>query len=186
MDNEQKLKKIVNETELINYLKAIKKAKIPGAWLSGGAIRNTVWKKLFPESTLEVNDVDVPYFSAELPKEKNQYFVDMLEEIYPTGKWECDNEAWVHTYEPRSDYWMPHAPYHSLEESIIDFWFSVNTIMLRLNDADEIEILHPEALDDLFNGILRILPAQKNNPYDWFEKKIEKITSRCSEIKIIR
>ena len=176
---------LYKKTELSNYLKAIKKAGIPNAWLVGGVIRNTVWKELYPNCTLEVNDIDVPYFSTELPREINQEFVRRLEDIYPTGKWECDNQAWVHTYEPRSDYWMPHAPYSSLEESMVDFWFSVNTIGLHLNEHDEIEILNPEYLNDLFNGILRILPFQKNNPYVWFEEKIRKIKSKCSDIKVM-
>lgn len=188
MDNDlvEKLEEIVRNTDLIKYLEAIRKVNIPGAWLVGGALRNTLWKQMFPESTLQVNDIDVPYFSKLLPREMNQKFVDDLEKVYPTGKWECDNQAWVHTYEPRTDYWMPHAPYNSMEESMVDFWFSVNTIGVRLNNNDEIEILHPEALDDLFAGILRVLPFQKDNPYPWFEKKIEKITSKCFDIKVIR
>lgn len=189
MENELagKLKTIVQGTELIQYLKAIKKVNIPNAWLLGGALRNTVWKELFGDGCLlEVNDIDVPYFSKELSVEMNQFFVNELEKQYLTGKWECDNQAWVHLYEPRTDYWMPHAPYNSLEESITDFWFSVNTVGVRLDEKGEIEILHAEALEDLFGGILRVLPFQKSNPYSWFEKKIEKITSRCPQIKVIR
>lgn len=185
-DLEKRFEKIIKETELFNYLMAVRKAGIPGSWLVGGAIRNTVWKILFSNCSLEVNDIDVPYFTKELPVEMNQFFVNKLEKIYPTGKWECDNQAWVHLYEPRINYWMPHAPYSSLEDAMIDFWFSVNTIGIRLNNKDEIEILHPEALEDLFNGILRILPYQKNNPYPWFQEKIEKIVSRCPDIKVIR
>ncbi len=183
----EKLKDIIRNTELINYIKALKQAHIPDGWVVAGAVRNTVWKILFKDNcTLEVKDIDVSYFSKDLPMEKNQYFVDQLEKIYPTGKWECDNQAWVHLYEPRSDYYMPNAPYNSLEESMNDFWFSVNTIGIRLDDNDEIEILHPEYLDDLFNGVLRILSNQKSNPDPRFQKRVEKITSRCPEIKVIR
>lgn len=186
MENENRLKSIVEETELMNYLRAIKNVGIPDAWLAAGVIRNTVWKKMYPTCDLEVNDIDVPYFSKSFPMEMNKHFVDELEKVCPTGKWECDNQAWVHLYEPRTDYWMPHAPYHSLEESMVDFWFSVNKIGLRLNERDEIEILHAECLDDLFNGVLRILPNQTSNPYPWFENKITKITSKCPDIKVLR
>ena len=186
MKNKDKLQSIIEKTELLNYVKAIKKANIPNAWLVGGAIRNTVWKEMYPNCTLEVNDIDVPYFSKKISREMNAEFVKKLEDIYPTGKWECDNQAWIHTYTPRTDYWIPHAPYNSIEESMVDFWFSVNTIGLRLNDKDEIEILHPEALEDLFNGILWVLPFQKDNSYSWFENKIKKITSKCSDVKVVR
>ena len=157
------------------------------AWLVAGAVRNTVWKYLYPESTLEVNDIDVPYFSQKLPMEMNQYFVEKLETIYPTGKWECDNEAWVgpETYPKYKDH-MPNAPYSSIEDAMQDFWFTVNTIGLRLNNRDEIEILNPEVLPDLFNGILRVMPLQQDNHEGWFEEKIIKISSRCPQIKVIR
>ncbi len=182
----QRLEEIVRNTELFTYLKAVRQAEIPNAWLNAGAVRNTVWKQMFPKCSLVVNDIDVIYFIADLPIEMNQVFVNRLEQLCPTGKWECDNQAWVHTYGPKEDYWMPHAPYHSLEESMRDWWFSVNTIGLRLNERDEIEILHPELLEDLFGGILRVLPFQKDNPYPWFEKRIEKITSKCPDIQVIR
>jgi uncharacterized protein len=141
-DLKEQLRDIVRSTELFHYIQAVREVNPPGAWIVGGALRNSVWKRLHGEHcTLEVNDIDVPYFSASLPMEANQRFVDELERVYPTGKWECDNQAWVHLYEPRTDYWQPHAPYHSLEESMVDFWFSVNTIGIRLTADDQIEIL---------------------------------------------
>lgn len=183
--NQKKLEEIVRNTELINYLSAIRKAEIPDAWLVGGALRNTVWKELYPDCDLRINDIDVPYFSSDLPIEANRKFQEKLESILPTEKWECDNQAWVHLYDDK-DWHMPHAPYDSLEESMQDFWYSVNTIGVKLDKDNEIKILNPEALDDLFSGILRILPHQKDNYREWFIQKIEKITSRCSEIKVVR
>ena len=186
MSNEARLKEIIYDTELIEYLRAIQKANLPEkTWLVAGAIRNTVWKYLFPESSLLVNDLDIIHYSPELPIEMNNKFVDKLTKIYPTAKWDCANQ--FHIYDQKKHkYHMPNGPYKSIEHSMLDFWFTVNTIGLRLNNENEIEILNPEALDDLFKGILRIMEFQKENHEQWFEDKIIKITSKCSDIVVIR
>lgn len=187
MTYEERLKKIIRETEIIEYLKAIQKAEIPEAWLAAGALRNIVWNYLYPGSTLTIKDIDVPYFSEDLQMNMNQTFEEKLKRIYPKGKWECDNQAHVNseTY-PEFKNYLPNSPYHSIEESMKDFWFSVNTIGVRLNKNGEIEILNSEALPDLFNGILRVMPLQKNNNEPWFLDKINRITFQCSSIKVIR
>jgi len=184
---EEKFKEIILNTDLIKYLKITKEADIPeNSWLLAGAVRNTVWKYLYPDSRLEVNDVDIIYFDSETPIEMNEIFKARLTEISPDIKWDVANQ--FHIYEQKKDtaYHMPNGPYTSIEHSIIDFWFTVNTIAIRLNEKDEIEIMNADYLSDLFSGILRIMEFQKDNYQNWFLKKIEKITSRCSEIKVIR
>ena len=185
MNYEDEFKKIIYDTDLIQYLKAIQKADIPNSWLLAGAVRNTVWKYLFPECSLEVNDIDIIHYSPNIPVEMNKTFVERLTNIYPKGKWDCANQH--HIYAQKNHrYHMPNGPYFSIKESMKDFWFTVNTIAIRLNEKDEIEILNPEVLSDLFNGVLRIMEFQKDNHEKWFENKITKITSRCSNIKVIR
>jgi hypothetical protein len=185
MTNEDKLIEIIYGTDLIEYLKAIQKANLPKAWLVAGAVRNTVWKYLFPESSLRVNDIDVIHYSPELPVEMSKVFVERLTKVYPSVQWDCANQ--YHIYDQKKDkYHMPNGPYKSIEHSMLDFWFTVNTIGIRLNKENNIEILNPEALDDLFNGILRIMKFQRDNNEKWFEEKIHKITSRCSDVVVIR
>lgn len=184
----QRLESIVYKTELISWLEVIKNVEVPGGYIVGGALRNTVWKYMFPDSELEVNDVDIPYYSPDLPPEADREFDQRLKSIYPTARWQCANQALVHLKRRRDEeQWvMTNAPYSSLEHSMVDFWFSVNRIGIRLDGKGKLEVLNPNDLEDLFNGILRVLPNQIDNPYKWFEDKISKITSRCPQIKVIR
>lgn len=181
-----KFKDIIYTTDLIKYLRAMKQADIPkDSWLLAGAVRNTVWKYLFPDCSLEVNDVDIIHYSPNLKSDDSQIFVDRLSKIYPQVKWDCANQFYI--YDQKKDkYHMPNGPYSSIEDSMKDFWFTVNTIAIRLNENNEIEIMNEQYLNDLFNGVLRVMEFQKDNYEDWFLKRIEKITSRCLEIEVIR
>ena len=185
--NIEKLRDIIEQTDLRFFLDALSQVDIPGSYIVGGAVRNTVWKYMFPDSTLKVNDIDVPYFSLDLPPSADDKFDRALEVLYPDYPWECANQANVHEYDRVDDPWvMPNAPYSSLEDSMLDFWFSVNRIGVRYDDSGELQVLNPGDLTDLFAGILRVLPNQLNNPYQWFEDKISKITDACPQITVIR
>ena len=185
-DLELRFRKIIMNTDLIKYLRVMKETGIPeNSWLVAGAIRNTVWKYLFPDSELEVNDIDIIHYSPDLPIAMNDVFIERLVKNYPQGKWDCANQ--FHIYSQKSHkYNMPNGPYLSIEHSMKDFWFTVNTIAIRLSQDDKIEIMNPEALEDLFNGILQIMKFQKDNNQNWFLDKIEKITSRCVQIKVVQ
>ena len=72
-----------------------------------------------------------------------------LSALVPGVHWEAVNQATVHTY-------TGDAPYRSIEEAMSRWADLVTAVGVYLTDADEIEIIAPAGLDDLFQ--LKVRP----------------------------
>ncbi|MBV9227912.1 MAG: nucleotidyltransferase family protein [Chloroflexi bacterium] len=134
----------------------------PPDWLVGaGVIRNLVWDQLHQYQTpTPPADVDVIFFDPQdLRPERDRMAQEQLAQRPPHVAWEATNQAAVHLwYEDVFGFAVP--AFHSSEEAVGTWPETATSVAVRLLPADEIYIVAPCGLSDLFNMILRRNPRR--------------------------
>ncbi|RVT76765.1 nucleotidyltransferase family protein [Flavobacterium sufflavum] len=138
--------------------------KLNDCWVGAGLIRNAVWDSLHQIKTTKRNDIDVVFFDATTLSEALEKEIEAkLIQINPNVKWSVKNQARMHLRNNHKQY--------SNTENAISYWPETATaIAARLNPNEEIEILAPHGLNDLFNLVVAPTPN-----FDWnmFQERIE-------------
>ena len=132
------------------------------AWCVGaGAVRNLVWDALHGHSTPStLADVDVAWFDADdLAPERDAALQARLREAAPDTPWEVTNQAGVHLWFEQH-FGHAVAPLRSLEEAVASWPEYATAIGVWLDDADQLHLIAPHGLDDLFAMIVRRNPAR--------------------------
>ncbi len=135
----------------MGLLRAVRTLGLDQWCIGAGAIRNKVWDDLhhYEKPTLP-SDIDVLFYDATRTEPAYEAEIEQrLSELVPTVRWEAVNQATIHTY-------TGDPPYHSIEEAMSRWADLVTAVGIYLTDADEIEIIAPAGLDDLFQ--LRVKP----------------------------
>jgi hypothetical protein len=129
----------------------------PPDWLVGaGVIRNIVWDHLhgFREPT-PLADVDVIFFDAnDLSPERDRAVQEQLTALQGDVAWEATNQAAVHLWY-EDVFGLPVTPFHSSEEAVSTWPETATCVAVRLLTNDELYVVAPCGLDDLFGMILR-------------------------------
>lgn len=156
MEYELELTDIIKSDQLLmSILKAVQALQLNDCWVAAGVIRNKVWDYLHNVHT-EINDIDVIYFDefdSSIGKEKA--LESKLQEIMPNQPWSVKNQARMHIKNKIS-------PYGSSFDGVAHFPETPTAIAVRLNN-NQIEILAPYGLNDLFEGIVRPTPPFNQN-----------------------
>jgi len=123
-------------------------------WVTGGVIREAVWDHLhgflLPTPT---EDVDVIFYDAsDLSKETERGYRARLSSISANVRWSVKNEARMHLV-------SGDAPYGSLERAVGQFPELATCVAVRLDEDDQVHVLAPHGLADLFNLIVRPVPG---------------------------
>ena len=176
MNYEHRLVDSLEKAGFVPLLKAIAALDLPQSWLAGGAVRNTVWRNLYPaDCQLAIKDYDVMFYDDKGTRDQensaqqclqNQFpnFIFDVKNQYSFGRWRTGNVATSNAVEG------------------ISSWLHTATAVGVRWHNDEIEILSPFGLADLFNGVLRPTPIQKNNP-DSLNKALN-LQSKCKVLAI--
>lgn len=146
---------VVSTEWIMGALRAVRDC-IPDRWCIGaGAIRSLVWDHLHGfESTLP-SDVDVAFFDPTASAADELRIAAELARVQPCLHWDVVNQAHVHHWATGSD--MRH-PFASLEEAIASWPETATTIGVWLDARDDIHVLAPFGLEDLFHLVLRPSP----------------------------
>ena len=142
-------------------LRAVRDLELASWCIGAGAVRNLVWDDLHgyarPSS---LPDLDVAYFDADdLTSETDLVLQRRLVEALPGIAWEVTNQAAVHRwFEAYFGYAV--APLNSLPEAIAAWPEYATSVGVWLGPDDEIGVIAPLGLDDLFNCIVRRNPAR--------------------------
>lgn len=151
-DYEARLKHLVSgDRELMLLLRTARSLNLNQWCISAGAVRNLVWDHLHghDERTLP-SDIDLLFFDREnTAPEYEKELEDRLTELVPTVRWEAVNQATVHSYTGES-------PYDSIEHAMSRWADLVTAVGVCLSPNDELQILAPGGLDDLFK--MRVRP----------------------------
>lgn len=141
---------IKNDSYIMSILEAVEKLKLNDAWVSAGLIRNKVWDVLHNHNN-PINDIDVVYFdSADTSWETEKSLEQKLEALLPNQPWSVKNQARMHL---KNGF----APYSFTYDGVAHFTEIPTAIAVRLRQ-NELEVMAPYGLEDLFNMIVRPTP----------------------------
>ncbi len=134
------------------------------AWCVGaGAVRNLAWDALHGYATPSaLSDVDVAWFDAsDLAPARDAALQAQLHLAAPGTPWEVTNQAGVHLWFEQH---FGHAvsPLQSLEEAVASWPELATAVGLWLDDDDELHVIAPHGLDDLFAMVVRRNPMRVN------------------------
>ena len=125
------------------------------AYLSAGIIRNLVWSLLHDQAyQIEQTEIDVIFYDA-LDVENEQYrLTQLLSQKFPENTWDVVNQAFVHEWY-RLDDGSTISQYCSLLDALSVWVETATAIAVRLTENNELDIVVPFGLDDLFELKLR-------------------------------
>lgn len=150
-------------------LKAVRDVGPPSAYIAAGFIRNRYWDSLYGKEMLWPDaDVDVVYFDKSATgKNRDIVFERALEKFLPTSLWQVRNQARMHNF-------GNHPPFSDLSDALCHWAETATAVGVQITDADELRVISPFGLDDLYAHVLRITPSMKRNDPEGFEKRLSK------------
>lgn len=144
---------------LMRALRAARTLALPSWGIGAGAVRNLVWDHLHNISSQPSVDIDLVYFDSSEASNEGISHREKLSNISPEFDWDLTNQAYVHTwYEQQFGY--PVNPLYSLEQGIATWPEFATCVCVSLDLEENIKVIAPYGLDDLFNLIIRHNPAR--------------------------
>jgi uncharacterized protein len=145
-------------------MEALRVARAVGApdWLvSAGAIRDAVWDDVHGRPpTAMPRDIDVGFFDAsDVTPERDRAVEEALRARAPHLPWHPKNQAAVHLWYPRT-FGMEVLPFRSCAEAVATFPETATCVGVRLLADDDMRVVAPHGLDDLFACVCRHNPTR--------------------------
>ncbi|MGH8235523.1 MAG: nucleotidyltransferase family protein [Steroidobacteraceae bacterium] len=159
-DHAELLKAIARASPML--MAALDAARSVGlsSWCVGaGAVRNLAWDYLHGNDPLPREEIDLVYFDAKEPPNREQDIQDHLARVHPALIWDVTNQAYVHLWYERV-FGSAVQPLRSLEEGIASWPEYATCVGLTLTAHDELQVLAPYGLADLFALRVRHNPAR--------------------------
>ena len=170
------LRSIVKGSILFAVIKVMRELHQPDMWLAGGAVRNTIWLELYGDDCLlRIKDFDMAFFDKDSGREREAEMKDYMSSHLPGWDFDVKNQASFAVWR------KGRFPFESTADGISNWLLTTASVGVALNENDEIDILAPYGLTDLFNGIVRPTPRQSDNP-DAETKKLE-LLAKCSRLR---
>jgi hypothetical protein len=168
-DLEARLMRIVLATPwLMRALTIVRDVGIPDGYIAAGAIRDTVWDAVVEHrEDGRSSDVDVIYFDA---FDAGRDWPQVLAHQAPGIRWEVTNQATVHCWQSRV-LGRPVRAYPSVAAAVRVWPETATAVAVRLLCDEQVEIVAPCGLVDLFKGIIRRNPATPDTTA--FARRIE-------------
>ena len=162
------LQLIKNDQVAMSSLKAVRDVGPPDAYLAAGFIRNRYWDSLYATvSECPDVDIDVVYYDCKkYSKSLDQGYEQALECHLATGIWQVRNQARMHSF-------GNYPPFSGLSHALCHWAETATTVGVRLTGAEQLQVIAPYGLDDLYGHILRITtPMEQNDPVG-FKNRLE-------------
>ena len=155
-------------------MEAMRVARDVGApdWLvCAGAVRDAVWDAAHGRPlTGTPRDVDLAFFDrSDLTPERDRAVEDALRERAPHLPWQAKNQAAVHLWYPRS-FGVEVPPFRSSAEAVGTFPETASCVGVRLLADDDMRVVAPHGLDDLFACVCRHNPARVSAAF--YERRV--------------
>lgn len=181
------LQNIIRSTDwFMHALGSVRKCNPPDWLVGGGIIRNLVWDRLhhFATPTL-VRDVDVVFFDpTDLEWERDEQIQATLQRLDPSVPWQVKNQAAVHVwYEGKFGFSVD--PLTSSADGVGTWPETATSVAVRLLDDDNLMIVAPCGLDDLFKMILRRNPRRVTR--EIFERRLteKRIVDAWPKVQVV-
>ncbi|MCT9976725.1 nucleotidyltransferase family protein [Acinetobacter sp. I-MWF] len=156
MDHTRQLKQLIYSCpELMLRLQYLRDIHTH-AYLSAGVIRNLVWSILHHQSYgFDQIEIDVIFYDLNDQQGlKEQHLTELLKQKFPNNEWDVVNQAYVHLWY-KTDDGCSISQYQSLFDALSVWVETATAIAVRLLENDDIEIIAPFGLNDLFELKLR-------------------------------
>ncbi|MCZ2846298.1 MAG: nucleotidyltransferase family protein [Candidatus Bathyarchaeota archaeon] len=154
----------------MDALRVMKKLGLKKWCIGAGVIRNIVWSKLHGLNEIIHRDIDVAIFDECGTLEYEKEIERKLMREKPYLLWEVKNQALVHLWYERK-FGFAVEPITSIEDAVSTWPETATCVGVYLDDKNEIRIISPYGLEDLFKIILRRNPTRITR--EIFEKRIE-------------
>ncbi len=167
------LKTIIRtEPVLMAVLDRLRALALPDAWLTSGALYNTVWNRLTGRPPLTgINDFDLIYFDdSDLSYEAEDRAIARATSLFAElgMKIELRNQARVHLWFPQR-FGMAYPQLTHTTQSLEFYASKTHAVAARLAEDGHLDIEAPFGLDDIFS--FRMVPNRALNNRETHERK---------------
>ena len=149
------------EPTFMAWLRAVRSLGLQHWCIGAGAVRNLVWDHLHGHAQPSpLADVDVAFFDPTPPTpDHDAQLQTHLQALMPGCPWEVTNQALVHTW---FEAFFGHAvpPLPSLEAAVASWPEYATAVGVWLDAADQVQVIAPLGLDDLWCQRVRRNPAR--------------------------
>lgn len=173
---------------LMQVLTTVRSLDLPDWRLVSGAVYQAVWNsKTGRPRGYGVKDYDLAYFDgSDLSYEAEDMVIQRVASAFDEplrGQVEVRNQARVPIWF-EAKFGEPYPPLTTTDEALERFVAPAFAVGVRLEEDDEISVVAPFGLEDVFNLTIRPNP---NRPLakDW-ERVVEKAKMRWPELTILR
>lgn len=152
MGHEARLIELLSaDGRVMRLLRAVRDLGIEPWCIAAGTVRNLVWDDLhgFTDPTLP-SDVDVLVYDSVADRSYERELESRLYATVPEVRWEVVNQATIHLYNGDVE------PYASIEDAMSRWADLVTAVGAHLGADDEVSIIAPGGIEDLF--ALRVRP----------------------------
>jgi uncharacterized protein len=148
-------------TPVMEALRAAREVEAPDWLIGAGAIRDAVWDSMHGRlPTSMPRDVDLAFFDPDdLGPERERAVEEALRARALRLPWEARNQAGVHLWYPQR-FGVDVPPFRSSAEAIATFPEVATCVGVRLLSDDDLLVVAPYGLDDLFGCVCRHNPAR--------------------------
>jgi uncharacterized protein len=156
---------------VMEALRVAREVEAPDWLISAGAIRDAVWDALHDRPLTAVpRDIDVGFFDpGDLTPDRDREIADALHARAPHLPWEAKNQATVHLWYPQR-FGKDVPPFRSCAEAVATFPETASCVGVRLLADDDMLVVAPHGLDDLFGCVCRHNPARV--PASFYERRV--------------
>jgi hypothetical protein len=143
---------LLQDTFRMRCLEALAELALPQGFIGAGFLRNAIWdaqhNKALPTP---LNDIDVVYFCAQSPRQRDDELERCLSALVPEANWQVKNQARMHKQHN-------HAPYDSCEQAL-SYWIEQETcVAVSLSQSGAFNLLAPYGLEANFAQTITINP----------------------------
>jgi uncharacterized protein len=150
---------------LMEALRAARAVDAPDWLVSAGAIRDAVWDALHGRPPAIPRDIDVGFFDpTDLTPAREDLVAAALRDHAPELPWDVKNQAAVHLWYP-DRFGVDVPPFRNTAEGVATFPETASCVGLRLLPNDELLVVAPHGLDDLFGLVCRHNPTRVSRAF---------------------
>jgi uncharacterized protein len=143
---------------LFNVLEIISQYESEKLYIGAGAIAQTVWNHKFGNKpSYGINDIDIVYYNNKDLNESSEHIIlESINKKFPdlSSKLDINNQARIHLWY-KTIFGYEISPILSMENATERWPTTATSICTRLNKSNNLEIISPFGLNDLFSGIIR-------------------------------
>lgn len=138
---------------MMDILRSVRHLDLPDSWVCAGFVRSKIWDRLHQiEPRTVLADIDVVYYDPNQLDENNEKeWERQLSCIQPAVPWSVKNEARMHIANRIE-------PYTSTVDAISCFPETATALGVRLDEDDQVILVAPCGLEDVFEMKIRVNP----------------------------